>query len=663
MLITVRLLKGFSQPLTYSVPENWDTTSLLGSLVEVSLRNKKVAALVTDILDHGPEKYPYAIKPVIKIYAFPQDAFYYAFLKHASIYYGLEPLYWYKRLRLFLLHEEKATDSLENGFLSETKIFAKKVILTEQQNSIVNKLYELIETQEYKPVLLHGVTGSGKTEIYKKIIEQTVLVKNKTVMLLLPEVSLAVQFARILRAQLPQDISLYSFHSATSAKEKRDLWACLLAKKPILIIGVHLPIMLPVSNLGALIIDEEHETGFQEKKHPKINTKELALLRASLCKIPIILGSATPSISSFYSAHKKKWTIFKLHERFGGAFPHIQLVLLKDPQKRHNFWISTELELAIKDRLAKKEQVIIFLNRRGYSFFVQCKSCGFVFMCKACSVSLTLHESGIIMCHYCGYSEKDPACCSSCKADKSELLKKGIGTQQIMAILEKIFPQARIARADLDTTTNKKKWQETMKSFEAGELDMLVGTQTITKGYHFPRVTLVGVIWADINLNIPFYNAAEQTLQQLIQVAGRAGRQSSSSLVIIQTMVEHPLFNYLNEQKYSDYYENEIKNRELAFYPPIARLAEIEIRHTLEQLVDTDAYDIVDIFMQYIDRDSMTVRVLGPASPPVSKIKNIYVRKIYLKAPSIDAIAFLWQALLKEFKGKSSLYFTPNPLS
>ncbi len=662
MLITVRLLKGFSQPLTYSVPENWESSMLLGSLVEVPLRNQKLAALVTAVLNHGPELYPYTIKSALKIYAFPQDFFYYAFLKQASIYYALEPLYWYKRLRLFLLHEGKITD-IPDTLAGKKLGTQEQIILTKEQHIIVQKLYELIESGEYKPVLLHGVTGSGKTEIYKKIIEYTVLHKKKTVMLLLPEVSLAVQFARILCAQLPSEIPVYSFHSATSAKEKRELWACLLAKKPILIIGVHLPIMLPVFQLGALIIDEEHETGFQEKKHPKINTKELALLRASLCKIPIILGSATPSVSSFYSAYKKNWDVFKLYERFGGGFPQIKLVLLKDPQKRHNFWITTELELAIKERLFQKEQVIIFLNRRGYSFFVQCKSCGFVFTCKSCSVSLTLHESGIILCHYCGYNQKDPTCCTSCKADKDQLLKKGIGTQQIMAILEKMFPQARIARADLDTTTQKKKWQEIMKDFEAGQIDILVGTQTITKGYHFPGVTLVGVIWADINLNIPFYNAAEQTLQQLIQVAGRAGRQSPTSLVIVQTMVEHPIFNYINEQKYSAYYESEIKNREHAFYPPYARFAEIEIRHTVELSAEKDAYDLLDIFMQYIERETMTARVLGPASPPVSKIKNVYVRKIYLKASSVDALSYLWQAALKEFKGKSSLYFTPNPLS
>ena len=663
MLITVRLLKGFSQPLTYSVPENWETKALLGALVEVSLRKQKVAALVTEILAHGPEIYPYAIKPIIKIYTFPQDPFYYAFLKHASLYYSLEPLYWYKRLRLFLLYEEKKRDIEEEALFEKKIVSQKTVTLTEQQTIVVNTLYDLIESDEYKPVLLHGVTGSGKTEMYKKVIEYTVLYKKKTVMLLLPEVSLAVQFARILRTQLSLDIPMFSFHSATSTKEKRDLWACLIAQKPILIIGVHLPIMLPVFNLGAVIIDEEHETGFQEKKHPKINTKELALLRAAVCKIPIILGSATPSISSFYTAYKKNWTILKLHERFGGGFPEIKLVLLKDQQKRCNFWITKELEDAIKERLSKKEQIIIFLNRRGYSFFVQCKSCGFVFTCKSCSVSLTLHESGIILCHYCGYNQKDPTACSSCKADKDQLLKKGVGTQQIMAILEKMFPQARIARADLDTTTQKKKWQEIMKNFESGQLDILVGTQTITKGYHFPGVTLVGVIWADINLNIPFYNAAEQTLQQLIQVAGRAGRQSPTSLVIVQTMVEHPIFNYLNEQKYSAYYENEIKNREHAFYPPCARFAEIEIRHTVELSVDNDAYELLDIFMQYIERDTMAVRVLGPASPPVSKIKNVYVRKIYLKAPSVDALSYLWQAVRKEFKGKSSLFFTPNPLS
>ena len=380
----------------------------------------------------------------------------------------------------------------------------------------------------------------------------------KSSLLLLPEVSLAAQFARLLKGQLPSNIPLYSFHSATSVKEKKELWQKLLHNQPVVIVGVHMPLLLPLPHLGLIIIDEEHEVGFQEKKHPKIHTKEAAFLRAQISSIPIIAGSATPSITSLYNVEHKGWHYFELKKRFAGDFPKITVVKLTEQKGRKNFWISAELDAALAQQLAKKEQTIVFLNRRGYSFFMQCKECGFIPHCVQCSVSLTLHNKAhqdaqsasikgdpsnshstanrsgnsragaahlltnrstvdCLLCHYCAYTSPVPQSCSSCKAGASSLLKKGIGTQQVVTVLEKLFPQARIARADLDSTLNKKKWIQTIKDFEAGAIDILVGTQTITKGYHFPRVTLVGILWADINLSLPFYNAAEVTLQQLIR--------------------------------------------------------------------------------------------------------------------------------------------------
>lgn len=315
-------------------------------------------------------------------------------------------------------------------------------------------------------------------------------------LLSLPEVSLALEFEQRLRKEFSETIPLFSFHSATSAKNKKIVWQQLLDGKPVVIIGVHLPVLMPIANLGLIIIDEEHEVGYQEKKHPKINTKEAALWRAKIAQIPILLGSATPSLATLYNVKTRGWDIFHLHQRFAGSFPQIKTVsLLEKKERRKNFWITQELSQALTTCLQKKEQAIIFLNRRGFSFFVQCKNCSFVFSCLNCSVSLTLHKDNLLICHYCGISCAQPTVCTQCKASADSLLKKGIGTQQVVSILQSLFPYARIGRADLDATSKKKHWQQTMADFSQGKLDILVGTQTITKGYHFPNVTLVGIIW------------------------------------------------------------------------------------------------------------------------------------------------------------------------
>jgi primosomal protein N' (replication factor Y) (superfamily II helicase) len=522
-------------------------------------------------------------------------------------------------------------------------------------------LIPAINESRYEPTLLHGVTGSGKTEVYIQLIIHA-FNQGKTTILLLPEVTLSLQFERLLRSKLPEEIAIFGFHCASTAKNKKNLWRALVEQKPILIVGVHMPIMLPIAQLGLIIIDEEHEVGFQEKKHPKINTKEAALLRAYIAHIPILLGSATPSITSLYNVNHKNWALFELKNRFAGAFPTVKTVTLNDKKERRQFWISRELEHALIDRLHKKEQAIIYINRRGLCFFLQCSSCSFVFSCINCSVSLTPHKDGILYCHYCDYSLSSPSACPACKKNERSFIKKGIGTQQIVTILEKLLPKARIARADLDTTSQKKAWHETVEKFTQKELDILVGTQTITKGYHFPNVTLVGVIWADLNLNFPLYNASETTLQRLIQVAGRAGRQHHESLVIVQTMSDHPIFSYLNEIEYRSFYEHELENRALCNYPPFKRLVLIELKNIQESTLEQEALDCARTIRDYAHQKNLSVTILGPAQPLVSKIMNTHVRQMYLKGDSITELIILFK-VAQHKKYASSLFFTPNPVT
>ena len=354
MFIEIKLLNGFKKPLTYTVPEEWDHSNLLGALIEVPLRNKRVPALITKIILED-QAITFKVKQAIKIYAFPQDKLYHLFIEQISYYYALDQIYWLKRIKQFLGTDTETENILTENNFKNIDNKNNIIKLNQQQEDIVTCLNGALEENLYFPSLLYGVTGSGKTEIYKKLIEKAYS-QQKSILLLLPEVTLAIQFASILKEKLSNNINIFSFHSAVNNKEKNALWNHLINKKAALIIGVHLPVLLPIPNLGLIIIDEEHESGFQEKKHPKINTKEIALLRAQLYKIPIILGSATPAVSTFYAAKKKNWKIFTLTERFAGKFPQIETTSLKEKDRRENFWITKKLEKKIAETLKKKSR-------------------------------------------------------------------------------------------------------------------------------------------------------------------------------------------------------------------------------------------------------------------------------------------------------------------
>ncbi len=658
MFIQVRLLQGFLKPLTYKVPDSWEPTNLVGKLIRVPVRTQKRTALVLAQQEEAPKDNRFAIKEALELAPFPADPHYYSFVTQLAAYYQTDVTHFIQRVNQFLNQKELHEPALA---AQDASIDTSPIItLTDEQQIIVDTLVPQINASVYEANLIHGVTGSGKTEIYKQLLAHTIA-QEKSALLLVPEVTLALSFEKILRAQLPPSIPLYSFHSATSVKIKKQVWRALLNKEACIIIGVHVPVLLPHPNLGLIIIDEEHEAGYQEKKHPKVNSKEAAIMRASIHKIPIVLGSATPSIASLYNVEHRGWHLFTLKKRFAGAFPTIKIVSLAEKKgARRSFWISKELELALAEQLRKQEQTIIFLNRRGFSFFVQCKACSFVVSCPNCSVSLTLHSNNQLTCHYCGYSIPMPTQCPGCKAPENQLLKKGIGTQQIVSILEKLFPTARIGRADLDVTSKKNIWQQTVTAFEQGELDIMVGTQTITKGFHFPNVSLVGIIWADLNLHFPVYNAAETTLQQLLQVAGRAGRQKKESSIIVQSMIEHPIFRFLHEIDYLDFYAYERQNRKELSYPPYGRLIEIELKHVHETVVERDAHTFVERLMDAQKGTLGTIQILGPAKPPVYKIKHTYARKIYLKGNSMRDLIMLFQAA-DPYRLTSSVFFTPNP--
>jgi primosomal protein N' (replication factor Y) len=655
MYVQVSLLNGFAAPLLYKIPSHIIASDLVGQIVSVPLRNTVTPAIVINQFTYLNQPPTFEIKEFVALEPFPQDHHYNQFIDYLSHAYQVPRVHFVKRVRQFVIEKtEKKTDAPIN---TSKNLPRKEIILTAEQQTVCNFVIPYLHAPRFMPTLMHGVTGSGKTEVYKQLIIQTIGA-GKTVVLLLPEVTLALQFQKLLHQQLPDSITMIGFHSATNVKEKRMLWQRLLEQKPTLIIGVHLPVLLPIAQLGLIIIDEEHEHGYQEKRHPKVHTRHAAIERARIAQIPILLGSATPSLSSLYLVKTERWKFFQLKNRFAGKLPAVQTVFLTNGSKRTSFWISSELADAITDRLAKKEQVIIFLNRRGFSFFVQCKQCSFIFTCTDCSVSLTLHVGETLHCHYCGIQQSLPQQCPGCKTDSTNFLKKGIGTQHIVQIVQKMFPAARIARADMDITAKKKTWQQTVHDFENNNLDILVGTQTVTKGFHFPNVTLVGIIWADLNLHFPVFNATEHTLQQLIQVAGRAGRGSKESLVIIQAMVDHHVYQYLNEIDYLQFYRSEIEKRMMLSYPPCGVLVEIEIKNTNEQLLAQEAPLLAQELEQHAKKSAAPVIILGPAKPPVHKIQGVHAQTLFLKSADLAALTALFTRVNKK-RYTSKLFFTP----
>ena len=641
MFVKVKLLKGFPKPLLYEIPSEWRDRSLRGVVIQVPIKNNIFPAIVLETYDKVPQNVNFNIRKISSIEPFPNDPYYNDYIKKIAELFFLQPHYFYQRIKSFLIKKEKKESTQSLSFVNLSFDTLDQVRLTEDQSKVVNHVEKFIRQPEYHPTLLHGVTGSGKTEVYRELILAN-LKANKSTMFLLPEVALSIQFQHLFKTKFPLKTPVFGFHSATGEKEKKELWSCLLQGVPSLIIGVHLPPLLPIANLGLIIIDEEHELGFQEKKSPKLNSKNLAICRAHHYKIPILLGSATPSLSSLHNVKRRNWKFFQLKKRFQGKFPEIQKVFFDFKSKRKNFWVTKQLEEEINLCLAAKKQVLIFLNRRGYSFFVLCSQCGFVFECPDCSVSLTLHvslqtEKAFLRCHYCNFKTDLPKFCTSCKATEDNLIKKGIGTQQVVLILKKMFPNAKIERADLDVT-KRKIWGETLQDFESGKIDILVGTQTITKGYHFPNVNLVGILWADLGLHFPVFNASEVGLQKLVQVAGRAGRQSEKSKVVVQIMHDHNIFNYLTESDYLKFYEQEIKFREIVDYPPFCYLVQIELRNSEANQIDKEA-DALSNFLKRENIDkNLSLKILGPTRPTIFKVQKIEMRHIFVKTKTYKRI-------------------------
>ena len=517
---------------------------------------------------------------------------------------------------LEFLEKKVERDPLENKQIEKTS----KLQFTEEQETAFNKINEAIQENKNEEFLLYGVTGSGKTEIYLQLIEK-VLEKGKISIMLVPEISLTPQtINRFISRFGKEEIAV--LHSKLSIGERYDEWNKIKAGNAKIIIGARSAIFAPTDNIGIIIIDEEHDSSYKSESSPRYNAKEIASILGKNSNFPVVLGSATPDIATYYKAKNKQITMLTLTKRANNSsLPEVKIVDLKQELAQGNRSIlSTELYEEMKNNLKNKKQTILFLNRRGFSTFIMCRECGYTVQCRNCNISMTYHRfENKLKCHYCGYEEKVVTTCPECKSNKIRYF--GTGTQKIEEEVQKIFPNASTIRMDVDTVTKKNSHEEILEKFKNENIDILIGTQMIVKGHHFPKVTLVGVIAADTSLNIDDYRANERTFQILTQVAGRAGRESLPGKVIIQTYNQDNFsIDLAQKQNYNEFYDIEIALRKQLKYPPFCDIIMISFTGTNEkELISTSDY-VYKVLESKMDNQKFSV--YRPVPSPIDKIQN-----------------------------------------
>ncbi len=558
--------------------------------------------------------------------------------------------------------------------ISERDPYAKEHILPTQPlelnaqqatalESIVDSMERLAkrDDDEAKPVgdnvfLLHGVTGSGKTEVYLQAIAHA-LGQGKGAIVLVPEISLTPQTVERFKARFsqgPQQTLVAVLHSHLSAGERHDEWHKIRQGRARIVIGARSAVFAPVEPLGLVIVDEEHEHSYKQEEAPRYNARDLAVVRGQQEGAAVVLGSATPCMESYHNVQRKKYGLLSLTERVDNIqMPIVRVIDMRSAARKEKGVgiFSPQLREAILQRLEKNEQVMLFLNRRGWSSSLQCPECGFVAECPNCSVSLTYHRAAQqLMCHICGHIEAAPKKCPETKCGNVAIRFSGLGTEKVEAALEKGFPSARVKRMDSDTLKRKEDYRRILGDFRTGKIDILVGTQMIAKGLHFPNVTLVGIIHADLSLHIPDFRAGERTFQLLTQVAGRAGRGEVEGEVYVQSFTPfHPAIQYARRHDYIGFYDQEFEFRQQLNYPPVGRVALLTLRGRSEDRVKFVA-DHLRREMDTVAKELGEFVVAGPAPAPLLRAENFYRYQIMLRTSRMPQLSRKLSALRETFQ-------------
>jgi primosomal protein N' (replication factor Y) len=535
--------------------------------------------------------------------------------------------------------------------------------LNPAQQAAFQEIHACLQAKRFQTFLLHGVTGSGKTEVYLTAIETT-LAEGRSALLMVPEIALTPQMAGQFFSRFGDRVAI--LHSAFTDVERTEQWRRIRSGVASVVVGTRSGVFAPVQNLGLIVVDEEHDGSYKQEENPRYNGRDVAIVRAQGAGACVILGSATPSLESRYNAEKGKYTLLVLPGRIEARpMPDVELIDMRqeflETRKQETF--SRKLIEALGQRVESGEQTIVLLNRRGFSSFVACRACGERVQCINCSLTLTYHKRDRrLLCHYCGYAEKVPSQCPKCSSEHIYFL--GIGSERVEEELHRAFPAARIARLDRDTVTGKRQYETILQDFREGNYDMLVGTQMIAKGHDIPNVTLVGVVAADMGLGMPDFRAAERTFQLLTQVAGRAGRGSLPGIVLVQTInPEHYAVRLAAAQDYQGFYEKELNFRRMMHYPPFAAMANVLVRSEKKEMAMRMSTELGFL----LNPPPEKLRVMGPAEAPVPRLKNEYRYQFLIKAASRKALNELLQKIRNfavEHKwGATALVIDVDPLT
>ncbi len=539
-------------------------------------------------------------------------------------------------------YEEVYRDPFAHREFKKTEPFA----LTPLQENAIGPILKTIEDHKHETFLLYGVTGSGKTEVYLQSI-QRVLEEGKEAIVLVPEISLTPQMVNRFKGRFGDLVAV--LHSGLSTGEKYDEWRKIQRKEVKVVVGARSAIFAPFENLGIIIIDEEHETSYKQEENPRYHARDIAIYRGNQHHCPVVLGSATPALESFARAKKGLYTLLEINQRMNaGKLPAVQVVDMREELRNGNrSMFSTDLFEKIQDRIEKQEQIVLFLNRRGYSSFVMCRDCGFVVQCPNCDISLTYHRSTNRMkCHYCGHEDIVPNQCPECESEHIRYF--GTGTQKVEEEIIKLLPQARIIRMDVDTTSRKGAHEKLLNAFGEGKADILLGTQMIAKGLDFPNITLVGVLSADTMLHIPDFRSSEKTFQLLTQVSGRAGRHSLPGEVVIQTYTpDHYSIQLASQQDYDQFYQQEMMMRKVGSYPPFYYIALVTLSHEDLMKVVSVAEKVTEFVRARLSNKTI---ILGPVASPIPRMKNRYRYQCLIKYKREPKLESTLKTILEQYQ-------------
>ena len=639
-----------------------------GQAVLVPLKNKNLPAVILKKLPDRNIKKSFPIKEILeedktKKALSPSRlkwllwlAKYYQYKTGPVVHLSFPP-----RIKKPALKKRKKTQSPLSSpreLLSSAPELKKK--LTEEQSRCLNEIQNCGKSG-FRVHLLHGVTGSGKTELYFRLIEP-LLKQKKSALILVPEIALTPQHIEYFSLRFPGEVAC--FHSGLSPKQKYEQWLLAEEGEKKILIGPRSALFCPLPRLSWIIVDEEHEAHFKQEEKLKYQGRDSAVYLGKCLNIPVLLASATPSLESWWNAQSGKYFYHPLRKRvFETPAPRLEIVDMKKNKKERAlpYWLSEKLYGALKESLKKKEQSALFLNRRGESSHIFCPACGFHFSCANCDIALTQHEKSHLICHYCGFREEKKQFCPKCGND--HFFSSGVGTAALERELKKLFPQARLLRADRDEVKNHKQWEKILQQMHNKEVDILIGTQMITKGLDFPFLNLVGLVLADQGLNHPDFRAGEKSFQLLSQMAGRSGRRKKAGRVIVQSYnPSHPIIEDLKKQNYELFARRELRQRKKYGYPPFSKLCLLRVQSLSAPSAQKTALKIYDHL-----KNLKALTLLGPAPAPHFRLRNKYRYHLLMKSPRLSVLKEAEQRILNISpaleKASVQIHINPDPVN